>query len=61
MTNLIQREIIANNNDDKKSKIPLRDIKKQQLEVVVNDQLSSGDLRGLTSFASNLGGLMLVK
>ncbi|WP_188019495.1 hypothetical protein [Macrococcoides canis] len=56
-----QREIIANNNDDKKSKIPLRDIKKQQLEVVVNDQLSSGDLRGLTSFASNLGGLMLVK
>ncbi|QCT75709.1 YSIRK-type signal peptide-containing protein [Macrococcoides canis] len=56
-----QREIIANNNDDKKSKIPLRDIKKQQLEVVINDQLSAGDLRGLTSFASNLGGLMLVK
>ncbi|MCO4097420.1 hypothetical protein KFX46_10490, partial [Macrococcus canis] len=56
-----QREIIANNNDDKKNKIPLRDIKKQQLEVVVNDKLSSGDLRGLTSFASNLGGLMLVK
>ena len=56
-----QREIIANNNDDQKSEIPLRDIKKQQLEVVVNDKLSSGDLRGLTSFASNLGGLMLVK
>ncbi|UTH00005.1 YSIRK-type signal peptide-containing protein [Macrococcoides canis] len=56
-----QREIIANNNDDKKSRTPLRDINKQQLEVVVNDKLSSGDLRGLTSFASNLGGLMLVK
>jgi len=34
-------------------------IEKTQIEVVVSDKLSSGNLRGLTTFASNIGGLLL--
>jgi len=34
-------------------------IEKTQIKVVVSDKLSSGNLRGLTTFASNIGGLLL--
>ncbi len=36
-------------------------IEKTQIEVVVSDKLSSGNLRGLTTFASNIGGLLLTR